>query len=132
MTNIANKKVNLFLVEKEKKRQHKLDIRFKKAWHDFDTIVTHIINEYNPKRIIQWGSLLERRQFTELSDIDIAVEGIESAETMFKLYGFILDTSDFPVDIVQLEKIAPEFAEIIKEKGRVIYERENSLTDERD
>jgi len=122
-------KVKHFLIEKEKKRQIKLDKRFKQAWHDFDAIVNDIINKYNPKRIIQWGSLLNRKLFTEFSDIDIAIEGILSAEIMFKIYGDILNLSDFQVDIVQIEKIEPEFADIIKGKGRTVYERKDYITD---
>jgi hypothetical protein len=33
--------------------------------------------------------------------------------------------SNFQIDIVQMEKIEPEFAQLIKEKGKVIYERKN-------
>jgi predicted nucleotidyltransferase len=112
-----------FLIEKENRRQAMLDKRFKKAWKDFNTIVTHIIDQYKPKKIYQWGSLLDRKQFSEFSDIDIAVEGIVSVELIFKLYGDILNLSDFQVDIVQLEKIEPEFADIIRDKGKIIYER---------
>jgi hypothetical protein len=31
--------------------------------------------------------------------------------------------TDFPVDIVQLEKIEPEFAESIRTDGKLVYER---------
>jgi len=41
-----------------------------------------IVREYKPLRIYQWGSLLEDRHFSEISDIDIAVEGITDAETL--------------------------------------------------
>lgn len=44
-----------------------------------------IIEKYSPLKIMQWGSLLNRDLFTEISDIDIAVEGIASAEQYFKL-----------------------------------------------
>jgi predicted nucleotidyltransferase len=61
---------------------------------------------------------LDRNLFSEFSDIDIAIEGIISADIMFQINGDILKLSVFSVDIVQLEKIAPEFADIIKEKGK--------------
>jgi hypothetical protein len=44
-----------FLKAKEKKRQDLLEKRFNEAWHDFNIIVTHIIDQYKPKRIIQWS-----------------------------------------------------------------------------
>jgi len=122
------KQKHYFLIEKERKRQQKLDQRFRQAWQDFETIVSHLIQQYKPSKIIQWGSLLDRNVFSEFSDIDIAIEGILSAEIMFQIYGDILKLSDFEVDIIQIEKIAPEFAEIIKEKGKVIYERKNCIT----
>ena len=126
--NKSMKHKHYFLIEKEKKRQQKLDKRFRQAWQDFETIVSYLIKQYRPSKIIQWGSLLDRNLFSEFSDIDIAIEGIISAEIMFQIYGDILKLSDFSVDIVQLEKIAPEFAEIIKEKGKVIYECKDSIT----
>lgn len=37
--------------------------------------------------------------------------------------------TDFALDIVDLENIEPEFAEIIKQKGRIIYERPDECLD---
>ena len=31
--------------------------------------------------------------------------------------------TEFPVDIVQLERIEPEFRELLLKKGRIVYER---------
>jgi hypothetical protein len=33
-----------------------------------------------------------------------------------------MEMTKFPLDIVQLEKIEPEFAELILLKGKIIYE----------
>jgi aryl carrier-like protein len=41
-----------------------------------------IIQNYHPKQIIQWGSLLESRHFSEASDIDLAVVGLDSLSFM--------------------------------------------------
>jgi hypothetical protein len=40
------------------------------------------------------------------------------------LLGEAQDMTRFPLDIVQLEKIAPEHAEDIRQHGKLIYERE--------
>jgi len=119
------KKAKLFLLEKEQKRNEALEKKYCEATNDFDRIVDHIIKHYKPAKIYQWGSLLNKNNFSEISDIDIAIEGIVSVEELFKIYGDIMDMSDFPIDIVQMEKIEPEFAELIREKGKVIYERTN-------
>jgi predicted nucleotidyltransferase len=116
-------KARQFLENKEKVRQEGLDQRFYQAWQDFEKIITSIIQKYNPERIYQWGSLLNREIFSEISDIDIAVEGITSAELFFQLYGDIMNLTDFSIDLIQIEKIEPEFAELIKSKGKIIYER---------
>lgn len=118
-----NNKYREFLEKKEKKRQLFLNKRYKKACSDFKRIINTIITDYQPARIYQWGSLLNREHFSEMSDIDVAVEGIKSAEDIFKLFGEIMDLTDFHVDIVELDKIEPEYADIIKAKGRLVYER---------
>jgi len=125
MNSFDIKKAKLFLLEKEQKRNKALDKKYCEAYKDFEKIVNHIIKNYSPTKIYQWGSLLNKSNFSEISDIDIAVEGIVSVEKMFKIYGDIMDLSNFKVDIVQMEKIEPEFAQLIREKGKVIYERKN-------
>lgn len=113
-------KENLYRRE-EIKRQARLK-RFDAATSDFVIIVQMIINRYSPKKIVQWGSLLHPEQFDENSDIDIAVEGILDAARYFALLGDAMEMTKFPLDIVQLEKIEPEFAELILLKGKIIYE----------
>lgn len=106
----------------EKKKEQNLEL-WKTAKNDFNEIVKMIIEEFNPIKIYQWGSLLNPDNFNENSDIDIAVEGIAEADRIFALWGRAMKMTKFPLDIIQLEKIEPEFAEIIKEKGIIIYEK---------
>ena len=120
MLDIKKIKENLHKREKIKK-QSRLK-RFDAATRDFSAIVQMIINRYSPKKIVQWGSLLLSEQFDENSDIDIAIEGIVDAARYFALLGDAMELTRFPLDIVQLEKIEPEFAELILLKGKVIYE----------
>ena len=100
-----------------------MDKKYYQACQDFEKIVDLIILKYNPKKIYQWGSLLNREHFSEISDIDIALEGVTSAEQLFEIYGVIMNMSDFSIDLIQIEKIEPEFAELIIKNGRVVYER---------
>lgn len=113
----------LFLANRESARQQFLDARFEQAWTDFRAILDLLIRRYHPRRILQWGSLLDRSKFTERSDIDIAVEGIPDAATFFALYGDADRLTRFSLDLVDLDKIEPEFAEVIRSKGRCVYER---------
>lgn len=114
-----------FLRAKTESRQQKLDVSFQKAQADAARIVQMIIERFNPKKIYQWGSLLNRRHFSENSDIDIGIEGLEIAESFFEIIAEAEKLSEFPVDIVEVDKILPEFAEQIRTRGKVLYEREN-------
>ena len=111
-------KVRAFLKSKSERRQKAIDERFTKATDDFKSIVARIISEINPKRIYQWGSLLDRRSFSEISDIDIALEGLNGAEEFFKALGIAMDGSSVPVDVVEIEKLPPSVAERIKKRGK--------------
>lgn len=108
-------------VRSAEEEKHK---RFVRAWEDFEAIVDMLIKKYNPKRIYQWGSLLNERFFSNISDIDIALEGVDSAEQFFQIYGDAMEMTNFPLDIVEIEKIDSIYADGIREKGRLIYERE--------
>ena len=109
-------------VREEKRRTKNVELH-SRATADAARIVDMVRLRFNPKRIYQWGSLLYPQNFTEYSDIDIAIEGITDAETFFKLLGDAMAMTEFKLDIIQLEKIEREFAESIRTKGRIVYER---------
>ncbi|MBF0120400.1 MAG: nucleotidyltransferase domain-containing protein [Desulfobacterales bacterium] len=116
------KKIKENLHKREEMKRQTILKRFDAATNDFYKIVQMLINRYSPKKIVQWGSLLIPEHFDENSDIDIAIEGILDAERYFELLGDAMELTRFPLDIVQLEKIEPEFAELILSKGKIIYE----------
>jgi len=97
--------------------------RHGQASHDASSIVKRIIEIAAPTRIYQWGSLLRPESFREYSDIDIALEGVLDAETFFRILAEAERLTKFPLDIVQLEKIEPEFADDIRQRGTLVYER---------
>jgi len=95
---------------------------YEQASADASLIIKRIIEIAKPRRIYQWGSLLNPKLFKEYSDIDIALEGVNDAEVFFRILAEAEKLTRFPVDIVQLEKIEPEFANQIQEGGRLVYE----------
>ncbi len=97
--------------------------RLEKARADFEKIVAHIIQKYRPLRVYQWGSLLDERRFTEISDIDIALEGLAGPLDGLHALADAEDMTDIAVDIVELERIHPLHAKSIREEGKLIYER---------
>ncbi len=112
-----------FQNQKYKRKLKEFDLLRAKAVEDFDKIVQMIIEKYNPKQIYQWGSLLSKNKFTDFSDIDIAISGLQDAETFFQLLSDAEDLSSFPLDIVDLEKIHILHKKMILDKGKLIYER---------
>jgi predicted nucleotidyltransferase len=111
------------LTQRSLERTRALERRLEEARRDFDRIVHHIAERFQPLRIYQWGSLLDGRHFTERSDIDIATEGITDAATFFAIFAAAERLTRFPVDIVQIERIHPEYADLIRTRGRIVYER---------
>jgi len=112
-----------FLARRAAARQAALDARFAQAWTDFQAILALVITRYQPRRVWQWGSLLDRRKFNERSDIDLALEGITDPATFFALFGEADRLTRFTLDLIALENIEPEFAELIRRKGRIVHER---------
>ncbi len=112
-----------FLRRKQRLKDEALDVRFAEMQRDAAAIVAGIAERFSPVRIYQWGSLLDRDRFREYSDIDIAVEGVVDAETYAQVEAMVWDMTDFPLDLVRLERVEPEYADIIRQKGVVVYER---------
>ena len=112
-----------FQAEKERRRQGRIDARFEQATRDANTIVAAIAEAVNPRRIYQWGSLLDRSRFSEISDIDIAVEGLSGPAEFFRTLGIAMDGTSLRVDVIELEKVPEDIAERIRSRGALVHER---------
>ncbi len=97
---------------------------FLKAEADCAAIIAMIRRQFNPKRIYQWGSLLHKEMFADYSDIDIALEGMGSMEDVMELERVAESMTEFPLDIVEIEKINAAHAGSIRSQGRLVYERD--------
>ena len=115
--------VRAFLARREERRQARIQARFERATRDAKTIIATIVEAVNPRRIYQWGSLLDRQRFTEISDIDLAVEGLPGPAEYFHVLGIAMDATDLPVDVIEMEKVLPEIAEQIRTRGALVHER---------
>jgi len=111
------------LRDRERARAERLEVNRLRAGADCRAIVDMIVKECRPVRVYQWGSVLRPNGFRDYSDIDIAVEGIGDAQLFFEILGQASKMTSFPVDLVQMEKVAPEYAEEIRQYGKVVYER---------
>jgi predicted nucleotidyltransferase len=93
------------------------------AQQDATAIIDMIKRRFNPRRIYQWGSLLDPGTFDENSDIDIAVQGIESVQAFSDLLGAAMKMTRFPLDIVDFDTIDDLSRASILNLGMIVHER---------
>ena len=119
---ISLDKVRAFLDGKRERTRRARTALLEQAQNDARAIIERIAQTHNPSRIYKWGSLVETGHFTELSDIDIALEGLRGAEEYFAILGEVMGMTAFPLDIIELEKVDAETAEGIRRRGRIVHE----------
>ena len=115
--------VRAFLADKKQRRRARIDERFAQATRDARAIVSEIVTQVNPRRIYQWGSLLDRKRFSEIFDVDIAVEGLTGPAEFFEVLGIAMNATSLPVDVVELEKVPVDVADRIRTRGALVHER---------
>jgi len=115
--------IRRFAQRREDRRRAERTALHARAERDARAIIDMIIERYAPRRILQWGSVIESEKFREYSDIDIAVEGITDPQAFFDVLADAEDLTRFPVDIVELEHIEAEYRQLLFKKGRVVYEQ---------
>lgn len=91
---------------------------------DFERIAKMLIETYRPRRIYRWGSLLHPERFQEISDIDIALEGLEDPMAGLRALDAACRMTRFPVDLVEMERIHPVHAATIRQEGVLVYDRD--------
>ena len=119
---ITPQQVRAYLKQKHKSLTAKRLELWAIAQQDSQNIIAMIIHKYQPKQIIQWGSVLNAKHFSEASDIDLAVKGLDSI-TFMQLLADAEEMTQFPLDLIQWENIHPSFQKIILMKGKIVYEQ---------
>ena len=118
---VTKEQMGDFLRCKAKAQKVRNQELWQQAVQDAGVIVRMIIEKFAPKAIYQWGSVLDGGQFSEISDIDIAVEGLGAAERYFAMLGEAERLTHFPLDLVEMEHVEPEYADLIRKYGRCLY-----------
>ena len=96
-----------------------------RASADASLLTASIADRHRPLRIWQWGSLVHPERFSEISDIDIAVEGLPGGEEALASIRDVAESLTlFHVDLVELERVDQGRAELIRRFGRVAWERD--------
>ena len=71
-----------FLQRRAKEQEKKRLRLWEQAREDAEQILQYWIETYQLTRVWQWGSLLKREEFSEISDLDFAVEGLNSVQML--------------------------------------------------
>jgi predicted nucleotidyltransferase len=82
-----------------------------------------LIAELQPNRIYLFGSrALEKNK--EYSDYDIAVDGITASHRQIRKAKESLDDAlgIHSCDLIEMEKVSPNFKQLIEEQGKILYE----------
>jgi predicted nucleotidyltransferase len=96
--------------------------RFEQAQRELNRAVYHVRTAFACRRIIVWGSMLHPSRFTEMSDLDICVEGIDDIEEWSRLEREVLEMTTLPLHLVRWESLQPLYRRRIMERGEVVYE----------
>lgn len=113
--------VRQFLSKRDEERRRRCSALHNKALADVEKIVAYMKANYPLVSLYQWGSVLYGESFDELSDIDIALEGVASPEDFFKIYKDLENLTDFSLDIIELDRTDPISRASILERGIKIY-----------
>lgn len=101
--------------------------RLQRAQRDAERIISAIAKEYRPRRIYQWGSLVHTERFSEISDIDIAVEGMDYDEQVLAAIRSQAELmTDLPVDLIVLERLEQGRANLIRRFGKVAWQHDDA------
>ena len=87
-----------------------------------EQIVKVILKHDKPKRVVLFGSRA-RGDFSSVSDIDLAVEGVENAALIREILDEEIDTL-LKFDVVDLNKVPDYLKEEIEKEGIVLYDGE--------
>ncbi len=90
-----------------------------------EQIVKVILKHDKPKRIVLFGSRA-RGDFSPVSDIDLAVEGVKSATLIKEVLDEEVDTL-LKFDVVDLSKVPDYLREEIEKEGIVLYEERKEI-----
>ena len=122
-----------WIAARRARRIEALRRRLRSAQEDAARIIAAIAAEYRPRRIYQWGSLVHTERFTEISDIDIAVEGIAVKGTgcdeqlLATIRSRAEAMTDLHVDLVAMERLEPGRADLIRRFGTVAWQAADHL-----
>jgi len=101
-----------------KSKQEKLDNRRKKAWAVAKKASEFLKQKYHAKKVMIFGSMVHNYWYSETSDIDLAVWGI-NPDLYFNAIAELQGISyDYKIDMVSCEKADKNLLQSIFDEGK--------------
>jgi predicted nucleotidyltransferase len=91
--------------------------RHQDAWAAARDVAALLHSRFAAQHVIAFGSLVHPAQFTDRSDVDLAVSGIP-AEQFFTAWAAAASICPFELDLVDLADCAPALGDLIEREGR--------------
>jgi predicted nucleotidyltransferase len=106
--------------QQAKLRREQASARYEEAWHTTQRIAEFLRREYQPTRIVVFGSLVHPEVFGLHSDIDIAVEGIPWPAYL-RAWNEIEELApEFKVDLIDMAIVSDRLRQRITDEGQAI------------
>ena len=91
--------------------------RWERAWRVAQTAAEVLRQQFGATRVVAFGSLARRSEFTSWSDIDLAAWGIP-AGTFYRAVAVVTGISaEFRVDLVAPDDCRPSLLHVIEQEG---------------
>jgi len=104
--------------QRGEREQQAREQRRERAWGVIRQAVDLLKEEFGATQVLLFGSLAHGHWFSQTSDIDLAVWGLE-ADAYFTAVAQLQDLSpEFKVDLVAMESCRAELREVIVKEGK--------------
>lgn len=100
-----------------KRKEAQIGERWDKAWKIANTAADVLRKKYGARRVVVFGSLVNRAWFTSWSDIDLIAWGIQASE-FYRAVAVITGlSSEFKIDLIDPETCRPALLLWIDREG---------------
>lgn len=108
------------LLQRQLKHEAELVQRFDQAWVVAKQAANWLKQQFGLKQVWIFGSLVHQQWFSPTSDIDLAVEELESDAYLTSVARLQDLAPEFKIDLIRLDRCPPDFREAIVKEGQCL------------
>jgi len=114
---LYKEKYPLLFSEVDIEKDEQLIERYEEAWQAVRKAATLLKRRYGAKKVLVFGSLIDRSRFNYWSDVDLAVVGIADGEFYAAVGAVTSLITKFEVDLVDLKDCKLSLRKVIESEG---------------